>query len=811
MFALRASNRVLSASRFKLHAAAISPPQRSISSPSFFQRLFNIPKGFKKFYPKEGGRGNTSGSAKKTKTSEKEADKLKSSSSDKDKKKKSGGGGGPGGNDNGDLSLAFRAALVLAGGAALYMNLTTQSLANEISWQEFVYMYLEPKKVQQVIVVNKQYAKVLLKDTSDISASNSNVDDHGDNFKPDFSFREDDVSKDNTDRAIDEREAARRQFMERMQQKAANSPKFFNIGSVESFERRMDEAQKGVDAKDQVPVTYETQGEWMKEFVHFLPSLLLLGFLGFTLRSMGSGAGGPMSNIFKAGKSNAKMVKKESISTTFKDVAGCDGAKKEVMEFVEFLRSPKKFVDLGATIPKGALLSGPPGTGKTLLAKATAGEADVPFYSISGSDFVEMFVGVGASRVRDLFKEARNNSPCIVFIDEIDAVGRARGNSRQGGNDERENTLNQLLIEMDGFGTDANVIILAGTNRPDMLDSALTRPGRFDRTIAVELPDIRGRKQIYDVHLRKLKLEKSIEEMSPRLAALTPGFSGADIANICNEAAITAGREDSAVITMAHFEKATDRIIGGLESTRIISPEERKIVAYHEAGHAVAGWFLEHASPLLKVTIVPRSKGSLGYAQYLPKEISLRTKEQIMDIVCMALAGRASEQVHFGKYTSGASDDLNKVTKIIYEMVQVYGMNEKIGQLAFPKDQGGGWPQERVYSESTAEMMDEEVRDMVAEAYQRTIDLMEEHKENVIAVAELLMKEETISHSDVARLIGERKYSAGKEYDEYLVHQKELDEEVSKDIADDEKEKESSDLDDDTKNKEGETPAPSSA
>ena len=526
-----------------------------------------------------------------------------------------------------------------------------------------------------------------------------------------------------------------------------------------------------IPAKNQVPVTYETEGEFAKEFIHFLPSLIILGLLGYTMRSMGgAGGGGPMGNIFKTGKSTAKMVKKESITTTFKDVAGCDGAKKEVMEFVEFLRAPKKFSDLGATIPKGALLAGPPGTGKTLLAKATAGEADVPFYSISGSDFVEMFVGVGASRVRDLFKEARANAPCIVFIDEIDAVGRARGKGGQGGNDERENTLNQLLIEMDGFGSDANVIMLAGTNRADMLDSALTRPGRFDRTIAVELPDIKGRKQIYDVHLKKLKLDKEIEELSPRLAALTPGFSGADIANICNEAAITAGRENAKAVTMVHFEKATDRIIGGLESTKLISPEERKIVAYHEAGHAVAGWFLEHASPLLKVTIVPRSKGSLGFAQYLPKEVSLRTKTQIMDIVCMALAGRAAEQVHFGKYTTGASDDLNKVTKIIYEMVQVYGMNEKIGQLAFPKEQGGGWPQDRTYSESTAEVMDEEVRVMVAEAYQRTIDLMEEHKESVILVAELLMKEETISHTDVAKLIGDRKFSAGVEYDEYLVH-----------------------------------------
>jgi len=785
MLAAKVSNRMLYTTRQKLQHTAGGKLQQSTrcyntNSSSFFERWFNIPKGFKKFYPKEGKgpSGSSSSEAGAKKAKDKGAETFQSSA----KKGKGGGSGGNNKNNNNNDPLKGMWGYVplIIGGSlatAAFLSFSSVDSMNEISWQEFQYLYLEPGKVKQVVVVNKQYAKVILNDGGEVTAASDDVNEFAGendaNFKPDFGSNSDNYNKNNTppQPELSDREARRKFFMEKMNQANANKTKFFSIGSVDSFERRMDEVQKNIPAKNQVPVTYETEGEFAKELIHFLPSLIILGLLGYTMRSMGgAGGGGPMGNIFKTGKSTAKMVKKESITTTFKDVAGCDGAKKEVMEFVEFLRAPKKFSDLGATIPKGALLAGPPGTGKTLLAKATAGEADVPFYSISGSDFVEMFVGVGASRVRDLFKEARANAPCIVFIDEIDAVGRARGKGGQGGNDERENTLNQLLIEMDGFGTDANVIMLAGTNRADMLDSALTRPGRFDRTIAVELPDIKGRKQIYDVHLQKLKLEKEIEEISPRLAALTPGFSGADIANICNEAAITAGREDAKAVTMVHFEKATDRIIGGLESTKLISPEERKIVAYHEAGHAVAGWFLEHASPLLKVTIVPRSKGSLGFAQYLPKEVSLRTKTQIMDIVCMALAGRAAEQVHFGKFTTGASDDLNKVTKIIYEMVQVYGMNEKIGQLAFPKDQGGGFPQERPYSESTAEVMDEEVRLMVADAYQRTIDLMEHHRESVIAVAELLMKEETISHTDVARLIGDRKFSAGVEYDEYLVH-----------------------------------------
>lgn len=476
-----------------------------------------------------------------------------------------------------------------------------------------------------------------------------------------------------------------------------------------------------------------------------------------------------MSNVFKIGKSPAKKISKESVNISFKDVAGCDEAKREIMEFVEFLKNPQKYTDLGAKIPKGALLCGPPGTGKTLLAKATAGEANVPFYTISGSDFVEMFVGVGPARVRDLFKEARANAPCILFIDEIDAVGRQRGRGGFGGNnDERENTLNQLLVEMDGFDSQTNIVMLAGTNRVDILDKALTRPGRFDRQIQVDKPDLKGRKAIFMVHLRGIALADEPEQLAARLAALTPGFAGADIANICNEAAIVAARRSKKKVELVDFESATDRIIAGLESTKILSPEERRIVAYHEAGHAVAGWNLKHTDPLLKVTIVPRNSGALGFAQYLPKEVYLRSKEQITDMMCMALAGRAAEQVNFGNYTTGAADDLRRVTQMCYQMVQVFGMNDKVGQLAFPKEDTGGFPAERPYSDATADMMDHEARKMSGEAYTRTIDLIKEMNHQVKAVAERLLEKETINHEDLVELLGPRPHSAGEEYDKFV-------------------------------------------
>ena len=549
----------------------------------------------------------------------------------------------------------------------------------------------------------------------------------------------------------------------------------FHIGSVESFEDKLTKSQQdlGIAPRDYVPVQYANETNWAMELMKSAPVLLMIGVMAYTMRGMGGmggagGKGGGMGGIFQVGKSNAKKINKEDVTTTFNDVAGCQEAKKEIMEFVDFLKDSSRFTKLGAKIPKGALLCGPPGTGKTLLAKAVAGEAGVPFFSISGSDFIEMFVGVGPSRVRDLFKEARAEAPCIIFIDEIDAVGRKRGRGgMSGGNDERENTLNQLLVEMDGFSPSTGVVVLAGTNRVDILDEALTRPGRFDRQIQVDKPDLIGRQEIFMVHLKGIKLDGEPEEFAGRLAGLTPGFTGADIANICNEAAIVAARRKADSVTGDDFEKATDRIIGGLESNKIMSKEERSIVAHHEAGHAIAGWFLEHADPLLKVTIIPRTSGALGYAQYLPKEVFLRTEEQIMHIVQMALAGRAAEQVFFGKVTTGASDDLRRVTDLIYSTIQVYGMNSRMGQLAFPKDPNA-YPGDKPYSDSTAEAMDEEARRIVDEAYATTVKLITEKKEFVEKVALLLLDKETITHDDMIDLVGPRPFTGHEAYQEFV-------------------------------------------
>ncbi|KAL7486133.1 hypothetical protein ACHAW6_011727 [Cyclotella cf. meneghiniana] len=550
----------------------------------------------------------------------------------------------------------------------------------------------------------------------------------------------------------------------------------FTIGSVESFEDKLARSQQelNISPRDYVPVQYASETNWIIELIKSAPALFLIGLTAYMLRGMGGvpGAGGArgggMGGIFSMGKSNAKLIKKEDVNVTFKDVAGCMEAKKEIMEFVDFLQDATQFTKLGAKIPKGALLTGPPGTGKTLLAKAVAGEANVPFYTISGSDFLEMFVGVGPSRVRDLFKEARANAPCIVFIDEIDAVGRKRGRGGfGGGNDERENTLNQLLVEMDGFSPSTGVVVLAGTNRVDILDKALTRPGRFDRQITVDLPDLKGRREVFMIHLKGIKLEGDAEDVAGRLAGLTPGFAGADIANICNEAAIVAARRKAESVTLDDFEKAIDRIIGGLESNKIMSEEEKSIVAHHEAGHAVAGWFLEHADPLLKVTIIPRSSGALGYAQYLPKEVFLRTEEQIMDIVKMALAGRAAEEVFFGRVTTGASDDLRRVTQLVYSMIQVYGMNSRVGQLAFPKDPNE-MPGEKPYSDATAEAMDEEARNIVDTAYAKTVQLIRDKKMEVEALAKLLLEKETITHDDVIDAIGERPFKGNTQYNEFV-------------------------------------------
>jgi AFG3 family protein len=494
--------------------------------------------------------------------------------------------------------------------------------------------------------------------------------------------------------------------------------------------------------------------------------LIIVGLWLLVRRMSGGGSGG---QIFNIGKSKAALFDQDNkVKITFSDVAGLDEAKEEVKEIVDFLKYPTKFTKLGGKIPKGALLVGPPGTGKTLLAKAVAGEAGVPFFSLSGSDFVEMFVGVGAARVRDLFKQAKEKAPCIIFIDEIDAIGRMRGKggSMPGSNDERENTLNSLLVEMDGFGTDSGVIILAATNRPDVLDAALLRPGRFDRMISIDKPDIVGREQIFKVHLKPLKLGKDVD--AKKIAAQTPGFAGAEIMNVCNEAALIAARKDKSEIEMQDFQDAIDRVIGGLEKkTKIISPEEKKIVAYHEAGHAVAGWFLEHADPLVKVSIVPRGIAALGYAQYLPKEQFLYTVEQLTDEMCMALGGRAAEDIIFNKISTGALSDLERITKMAYGMVSIYGMNDKIGHISFYDSKAGDYSFNKPYSEATAQTIDEEVRNIVNEAYNRTKKLLLEKRDKLEIVAQQLLEKEILFQSDLEKLIGKRPFDTETTYEAF--------------------------------------------
>ncbi|MEY2707839.1 MAG: hypothetical protein RIS91_769 [Bacteroidota bacterium] len=506
-------------------------------------------------------------------------------------------------------------------------------------------------------------------------------------------------------------------------------------------------------------IHYETQSDLFGELFQWIFFIgIFLIFYNMMFRRMGGGGGaGGGASIFNIGRSKAQLFDKDTkVNKTFKDVAGLQEAKLEVMEIVDFLQNPKKYTNLGGKIPKGVLLVGPPGTGKTLLAKAVAGEAGVPFFSLSGSDFVEMFVGVGASRVRDLFKQAKEKAPCIIFIDEIDAIGRARGkNLMQGSNDERENTLNQLLAEMDGFGTDSGVIIMAATNRPDILDSALMRPGRFDRQITVDRPDLQGREEIFKVHLLPLtKLSTDVD--AHKLAAQTPGFAGAEIANVCNEAALIAARHNKEAVDMQDFQDAIDRVIGGLEKkNKIISPEEKSIVAYHEAGHAIAGWYLPHADPLLKVSIVPRGVAALGYAQYLPKEQYLYRTEQLMDSMCMTLGGRIAEDIFFGKISTGAQNDLERITKLAYSMITIYGMNEKVGHVSF-HDPQGEYGYQRPYSEKTAELIDEEVRALIQKAYDITKSLLTEKKAELEKVAKALLEKEILFKADLEDLIGRR-------------------------------------------------------
>lgn len=544
----------------------------------------------------------------------------------------------------------------------------------------------------------------------------------------------------------------------------SNPPQlYFNIIDDKTFATQMSDFYKAHPEIPQVVDSPDDEGEFFGQVISTLLPILLIGFLFvLMMRKVGGpGGGGGPGGIFNIGKSKATLFEKGTrVNINFGDVAGLDEAKVEVMEIVDFLKNPKKYTALGGKIPKGALLVGPPGTGKTLLAKAVAGEAQVPFFSLSGSDFVEMFVGVGASRVRDLFKQAREKAPCIIFIDEIDAIGRARGKNMMMSNDERENTLNQLLVEMDGFGTDLGIIILAATNRPDVLDSALLRPGRFDRQISIDRPDLNGREAIFKVHLAPIKVSQKLD--IHKLAEQTPGFAGADIANVCNEAALIAARKNKDTVDMSDFQDAIDRVIGGLEKkNKIISPEEKEIIAYHEAGHAICGWYLEHAYPLLKVTIVPRGTAALGYAQYTPKEQYLYNTDQLIDQICMTLGGRASEEIFFGKISTGASNDLQQITKIAYSMVTVYGMNDKVGNVSFYDPN-----QENVFtkpfSEETGKMIDEEVRKLIDIAYQKTKNLLMEKKEALEKLAKELLVKEVLFKSDVEALIGKRPYEEKK-------------------------------------------------
>jgi ATP-dependent zinc metalloprotease ftsH len=528
-----------------------------------------------------------------------------------------------------------------------------------------------------------------------------------------------------------------------------------NIPSVDKFSDFYD--QSGITAK--LTYTQSQTGFW-GYLLSFGPTLLLVGFWFWMMRrSMGgSGSGGlGGGGIFSVGQSKAKLHDKNSMSITFADVAGLHEAKEEVEEIVHFLKNPNKYTQLGAKIPKGALLVGPPGTGKTLLAKAVAGEAHVPFFSLSGSDFVEMFVGVGASRVRDLFAKAKEKAPCIVFIDEIDAVGRARSNSQNlGGNDERENTLNQLLTEMDGFGSNSGIIILAATNRVDILDGALTRAGRFDRQIFVDLPDINDRKEIFTVHLKNIKTDSSLD--LDLLARQTPGFSGADIANICNEAALIAARGEKEFVSRADFMNAVDRIIGGLEKKNAITTsEERRSIAIHEAGHAVVSWFLEYANPLVKVTIVPRGK-ALGAAWYLPEERQITTTQALLDQMCATLAGRAAEEIFLGRISTGAANDLERITQLAYAMVVYYGMSDKLPNVNYSKIQGDAYGISKPYSNKTSELIDEEVNAIIAQQYQRAKDLLQEKAEGHKALSDLLLEAEVIYTEDVERLLGKRQW-----------------------------------------------------
>ncbi|KAG8969781.1 AAA ATPase afg3 [Tulasnella sp. 419] len=622
-------------------------------------------------------------------------------------------------------------ALLLGVIYVTYQLGSPDSTSREITWQEFRTAFLDRGLVEKLTVVNRTKVRVHLH--SNATGMNGSASS------------------------------------------ASSGSYHFSIGSVEAFERKLDEAQKelGIPSNERIPVAYQDEISAFNTLLHFAPTLLLAGLLFYmSRRASGAGGGGGPGGIFSIGKSRAKMFNKETdIKVKFNDVAGMDEAKEEIMEFVKFLKEPSKYEKLGAKIPRGAILSGPPGTGKTLLAKATAGEAGVPFLSVSGSEFVEMFVGVGPSRVRDLFASAKKNAPCIIFVDEIDAIGKSRSKGGNfGGNDERESTLNQLLVEMDGFGTSEHIVVLAGTNRPDVLDPALLRPGRFDRHIAVDRPDVSGRRGIFKVHLKPLLLhpELPMEQIAEKLSVMTPGFSGADIANVCNEAALHAARRAATYVEERDFETAIERVIAGLErKSRVLSKDEKKIVAYHEAGHAVCGWYLEHADPLLKVSIIPRGVGALGYAQYLPLERYLMSTAEVVDRMCMTLGGRVSEEIFFNEITTGAQDDLQKITKMAFEVCANYGMNPVIGPVSYGKQQSDGFT--KPFSEKTGEMLDAEVRKMITNAYERTRQLLTDKRGDVEKVAQRLLEKEVLTREDMIQLLGKRPFAArSDDMDKYL-------------------------------------------
>eukprot|EP00924_Labyrinthula_sp_SR-Ha-C_P005792 snap_masked-scaffold_14-processed-gene-5.48-mRNA-1 protein AED:0.23 eAED:0.23 QI:0/-1/0/1/-1/1/1/0/799 len=783
--------------------------QSTFTSSSLFQKTLastlqfaKLPEGFERFKrsnkkldPQQGTEKRAEKQTEKKTEEKKEENYQDKSKQETNNDKGSKGFGGPNMPNNQNM-LGQIAGLAIAWFILSQLFGGETSNSREITWHDFQNKLLSKGLVERLVVVNKQTCYIYLK--SNMAHAKGSIAG-SDPMAEKYTFGEESgVSgyEEEDDYSFESDEKHKSPGYQNIVNAQPSIPSyFFSIGSVDAFEGKLEATQKelNIESSDFLPVQYVNKTNWFRELFKLAPALLSLAFLFFLMRGMGGagggiGGGGP-GGIFKVGKSNAKKFDAEkSVKVRFKDVAGCEEAKLEIMEFVDFLKKPERFTKLGAKIPRGALLCGPPGTGKTMLAKAAAGEASVPFYSISGSDFIEMFVGVGASRVRDLFATARENAPCIIFVDEIDAVARARHKSGfgGGGNDERENTLNQLLVEMDGFSTSGKgkeVVVLGGTNRVDILDPAILRPGRFDRQIKVDLPDIKGRKEIFLVHLKELQTASDKEEIAKRMAALTPGFSGAQIANICNEAAILAARkifkadksgektEDMDLISDECFDKAVDRVIGGLEKNgkSMMSPEERKTVAYHEAGHAIAGWFLEHADPLLKVTIVPRMSGALGFAQYLPKEMALHSEAQLLDRMSMTLGGRAAEELTFGRHnvTTGAADDLDKVTKMAYNMIKVFGMNEKVGNVSFQPD-NNAIVNEKPYSDKTAEIIDEEAKKLITESYERVKELLTEKQDGLKKVAEKLLEAETITQHDLADLIGPRPFKVPLNYEEFL-------------------------------------------